>query len=125
VKIAITAENKHGLDSAVSHHFGRCPYYVFVDVDGLDIQSVQVLENPYKQQHEPGMVPRFIHRLGVDVMLSGGMGRRAISLFKQYEIHIATGATGTVRAALENYLRGELSGAAPCRESVEHADRDS
>ncbi|MGB7115857.1 MAG: NifB/NifX family molybdenum-iron cluster-binding protein, partial [Anaerolineales bacterium] len=56
----------------------------------------------------------------VDVMLSGGMGRRAISFFDQYGIQLATGADGTVRTALENYFSGQLSGAEPCRESVEH-----
>ena len=54
------------------------------------------------------------------VMLSGGMGGRAIQFFDQFGIQAATGATGTVRSALESYLGGELVGAAPCKESVEH-----
>jgi hypothetical protein len=53
-------------------------------------------------------------------MLAGGMGRRAIAFFQQYGIETATGATGTVRRALEQYLGGTLQGAEPCRVSVEH-----
>lgn len=32
-----------------------------------------------------------------------------------------TGASGTVRHALECYLGGQLRGVQPCRESIEHA----
>jgi predicted Fe-Mo cluster-binding NifX family protein len=56
----------------------------------------------------------------VDVMLSGGMGRRAIRFFEEYGIQTATGAQSTVQGAVARYLGGELSDAAPCRESVEH-----
>ena len=31
-----------------------------------------------------------------------------------------TGAYGTVRQSVEGYLGGQLRGAAPCKESVEH-----
>jgi len=120
MKIAISTEDKNGLDSLVSHHFGRCPCYVFVDVKDQKVQTVEGIDNPFAQQHQPGMVPEFIHNHGVDVMLSGGMGQRAISFFDQYGIRVATGADGTVRTTLENYFGGQLSGAEPCRESVEH-----
>jgi predicted Fe-Mo cluster-binding NifX family protein len=55
------------------------------------------------------MVPEFIQSHGADVMLSGGMGRRAISFFEQYGIQVGTGANGTVRTTLENYFGGQLS----------------
>ena len=48
------------------------------------------------------------------------MGGRAIQFFEQAGIKAATGASGTVRQALENYLGGKLTEAAPCDESVEH-----
>jgi predicted Fe-Mo cluster-binding NifX family protein len=67
------------------------------------------------------MVPSFINDQGAEVMISGGMGRRAIAFFEQYGIQTATGASGTTRMALESYLNGTLSAAAPCRESIEHA----
>lgn len=57
MRIAISAENKDGLDSLVSHHFGRCPYFVIVDVEGEEVQQIQVIENPFFAGHQPGMVP--------------------------------------------------------------------
>jgi predicted Fe-Mo cluster-binding NifX family protein len=120
MRIAISVETNNGLDSVVAHHFGRCPYFAIVDVDGSEVKAVEVVANPYYGAHQPGQVPGFINQHEADVMLSGGMGGRAIQFFQQYGIQPATGANGTVRTALESYLGGDLTGAAPCKESVEH-----
>ncbi|MBN2502048.1 MAG: NifB/NifX family molybdenum-iron cluster-binding protein [Anaerolineales bacterium] len=120
MRIAFSTEDKNGLDSRISHHFGRCPSYILVDLDGEEVKAVQSIANPFFAQHQPGMVPEFIHNHDVKVMVSGGMGRRAIEFFAQYGIDVATGANGTVQASLDAYLNGALSGAQPCRESVEH-----
>jgi len=124
MRIAISSEEKNGLDSRISHHFGRCPSYILVDVDNEEIQAVQGIDNPFAQNHQPGMVPEYIHNQGANVMISGGMGGRAIDFFDQYGIQVATGADGTVRNTLDRYFKGELNGAQPCRESIEHHDHD-
>ena len=121
MRIAISADDNNGLESVVSPHFGRCPHYILVDVESQDVKAVQSVDNPYYGQHAPGQVPGFIHSQGVNVMLTGGMGRRAIGFFEQYGIEAVTGASGTVRYALERYLGGQLRGVQPCRESIEHA----
>jgi predicted Fe-Mo cluster-binding NifX family protein len=120
MRIAISADSRQGLDSVVSPHFGRCPHYVLVDVEGHDVTDIQEIDSPFYGHHQPGQVPGFIHSLGADVMLAGGMGGRAIMFFEQYGIEGVTGAYGTVRQSVERYLGGELKGAAPCEESQEH-----
>jgi predicted Fe-Mo cluster-binding NifX family protein len=120
MRIAVSADNKNGLESVVSPHFGRCPFFVLVDLDDHDVREVREVDNPYYAQHQPGQVPAFIHNLGANVMLTGGMGGRAIMFFQQFGIEGVTGAFGTVRQSVERYLGGELKGAAPCRESQEH-----
>jgi predicted Fe-Mo cluster-binding NifX family protein len=114
MRIAISAEGDRGLDSIVSPHFGRCPSYVLVDVEDGQAQELRVVDNPYHAQHVPGQVPAFIRSQGVDVMLTGGMGWRAIALFEEYGIEAVSGAQGTVRRALGSYLGGELRGVQPC-----------
>lgn len=113
-RIALSADNQMGLDAAVSPHFGRCPYYVLVDLAGDEVQGVSTVENPYYDAHQPGQVPAFIHAQGANVMITGGMGGRAIAFFEQYGIEPVTGAYGTVRTALRAYLGRELQGAAAC-----------
>jgi len=125
MRIALSADNDNGLDSVISPHFGRCPFYVFVDVDDREvITSVTAEPNPFYAQHQPGAVPGFINGYGVKVMLTGGMGRRAVDFFGQFGIEAVTGASGTVRHALEQYLGGELRGAEPCAVSVAHAPEE-
>jgi len=120
MRIAVSVETNNELESIVAHHFGRCPFFAIVDLEGRDFKSVQVIDNPFYNGHQPGQVPGFINEQKANVMLSGGMGGRAIQFFEQFGIEAATGATGTVRQSLEQYLGGELTGAAPCKESVEH-----
>jgi len=120
MRIAVSADSKEGLDSVVSFHFGRRPYFVLVDVEGREVTQVAEIDNPFYGSHRPGEVPGFIHQQAADVMLAGGMGARAMHFFAQFGIEPVTGATGTVRLALERYLGGELKGAAPCAPSQDH-----
>jgi predicted Fe-Mo cluster-binding NifX family protein len=124
MRIAISADDRNGLDSVVSPHFGRCPHYILMDVEGYEVRAVNAIDNPYYSQHSPGVVPSFIHSQGVDVMLTGGMGSRAIASFEQLGIEAVTGASGTVRRTLELYLGGQLRGVQPCRQSIEHAHQE-
>ena len=118
--IAVSADTNQELDSQVAHHFGRCPFFALVDVEGNEIQSVKIIDNPYYAAHQPGQVPGFINQQGADVMLSGGMGGRAIQFFSQFGIEAATGAAGTVGGAVACYLDGGLKGASSCAESQAH-----
>jgi len=120
MRIAVSADNKNGLGSVVSPHFGRCPCFVVVELDGHEVQEVREVDNPYYGSHQPGQVPAFIHSLGANVMLTGGMGGRAIAFFEQFGVQGVTGAYGTVHQSVERYLGGELQGAEPCHESRGH-----
>lgn len=123
MRIAISLEEDKGLDSRISHHFGRCPFFAIVELEGGKAGAVHVIPNPYFADHQPGMVPGFIKEQGAAVMISGGMGRRAIGFFEEYGIEAATGASGTARDSLLRYLDGELNRASPCRESLGHHGR--
>jgi len=120
MRIAVSAETNQGLESQVAHHFGRCPFFALVEVEEGQIQSVQMVENPFYAAHQPGQVPGFIKEQNADVMLSGGMGGRAIQFFEGFGIKTATGAAGTVQDAVECYLDGQLQGASSCAESEAH-----
>jgi predicted Fe-Mo cluster-binding NifX family protein len=125
MRIAVSADTKNGLDSVVSPHFGRCPHFVLVDLDDHDVTKVREVDNPYYGHHQPGQVPAYINSLGANVMLTGGMGGRAIMFFQQFGIEGVTGAYGTVHQSVERYLGGQLKGAAPCKESKEHGHGDA
>ena len=125
MRIAFSAVTEEGLQSPISPHFGRCPFYIFIDLDEENqIQKVSAIVNEHAKKHDPGQLPAYIRDQGVNVMISGGMGGRAVNFFHQFEVNVATGASGTVQQSLENYLNGSLQGDAPCAESIEHGHGD-
>lgn len=120
MRLAFSSQDDKGLDSRIAPHFGRCPYFILVDLDGEEIKTVSGITNPFYPDHEPGMVPNFIREQEADIMISGGMGGRAIAFFREFGIQTATGAAGTVQDGVALYLGGKLTGAKPCSDSDEH-----
>lgn len=113
--IAITAQSAEGLAATIGAHFGRCPNYTLVTVDEQgEVAEVESIDNPFFRSHQPGAVPSFLQEKGASVVLSGGMGMRAVNLFNQYGIEVATGVSGTCADALQDYLGGRVRGSSPC-----------
>ena len=120
MRIAISAETNNGLESKVAQHFGRCPFYILVDLEDTEVKEVFGVANPHYASHKPGMVPAFINEQNVNVMVAGGMGGRAIEFFNQFGIETATGAAGTAQDALNGYINGTLNGASACAHDHDH-----
>ena len=122
MRVAISLESNLGLESNVSGHFGRCPYFLIADLEVDEIQSVEVIENPHFREHRPGQVPDFIRGKGSQVMISGGMGKRAQAFFGELGVQTAVGASGTAAQAIEQYLRGELPESGLCGGGHHHGE---
>ena len=90
----------------VAAHFGRCPHYTLVDIaDGRVIEK-NVIDNP---GHEPGFLPGFLSTQGVNCIIAGGMGPRAVTLFRTEGIEVIVGVSGSVDQTITDYLAGELA----------------
>ena len=114
VLLAIPSDGPEGLDAPVAGHFGKTRYFTVVEVRDGRIIEVRSVENPIGADHKPGQVPKFVRDLGVDAVVAGGMGTRAKEAFSNFGIAVWSGATGTVRAAVDQYLAGSLSAEAGC-----------
>lgn len=109
IRTAIPTEN-----GKVSGHFGRCPEYTIVDIDGDRVVSKKVVENP---GHEPGRIPQFLHDQDVKIVAAGGMGMRAKDLFTQMGIETILGVSGPVEEVIEGLRAGTLeSSGGPCEQ---------
>lgn len=59
--------------------------------------------------------------MGVNVIISGGMGGGAIEIFNEKGIEVNTGAKGSAEAAENSYLQGALkSTGSVCHEHQHH-----
>jgi predicted Fe-Mo cluster-binding NifX family protein len=102
MRVAIATDGRN-----VGAHFGRCPSYTVVDIDGTSADNRQTLDNP---GHAPGAIPKFLKEHGVEAIIAGGMGRRAQDLFDQMGIEHVVGVTGSVDDAIERCVDGTLEG---------------
>lgn len=109
-----------GLDEQVGEHFGRVPSYTLVNPDTND---VKIVDNTSEHMGGQGYPTEIIAKLGVDTMLCGGLGRRAIMMFEDFGIMVYVGATGTVRDALQAYNEGKLQAATDKNACSQHAYR--
>jgi predicted Fe-Mo cluster-binding NifX family protein len=92
----------------ISAHFGHCEEFsIFdVDIDGKKITSQQSLTPPH---HEPGVLPKWLSELQVDLVIAGGMGQRAQQLFEQNNIDLVIGAMdNTPQELIEQYMNNRL-----------------
>ena len=113
--IVITANDDRGLDGETAMHFGHCSHFVLARLDADHrVAATEVHANPYAEHHEPGQIPQFIQALGADVVLSGGMGGKAIEWFRQLGIEVVTGARASVAETLDAYVTGALAGVTEC-----------
>ena len=119
-RIAFSCEDRKGLASEMSMHFGRCPHFAIVDVEEGQIKQVQMVDNPAFTNHVPGVVPTFINEQKANVMIAGGMGPKAVNMFHDFGIEVATGVGGKVENVLKAYLEGNVRGTVPC--SHDHED---
>ena len=63
---------------------------------------------------DPGSSSKFLHDNGVNVIVSGGMGGRAIQFFHQYGIRVVLGAAGSVDGPIETILKVNLKTSQYC-----------
>lgn len=118
--VAVAAEDDVGIEGQVSAYFGRCPFYVVAEVEGIHVKTVRVVPNPNFARHQPGAMPRFIYGLGAHAILAGGMGPRAIDMFRRVGIEVVTDVSGKIRDALSVFLSGNFGDAAPCKHDGRH-----
>jgi len=89
-------------------HFGHCEQFALLDVDekAKKITGKQLLTPP---AHEPGVLPRWLHQQGASIIIAGGMGSRAQSLFAENGIEVVVGALGDEPEKVATaYLNGTL-----------------
>ena len=58
--------------------------------------------------HQPGLLPKFLVELNANTIITGGMGQRAIDLFKAQNIEVILGAAGSIEENLKEYMGGAL-----------------
>ena len=100
-KVAIPMEN-----GVLAAHFGHCKQFATVDVEGQKQLKREDVDAP---PHEPGLLPKWLGERGVNTILAGGMGQRALTLFAEQGIKVVVGVPSEpVEDIVNAYLEGAL-----------------
>ena len=89
----------------VEEHFGHCKKFAVCLIENEEIVSVNLIQAP---EHQPGLLPKFLGKQGANVIITGGMGQRAINLFKEQGIDVILGSEGKIEDVLHKYLNSNL-----------------
>ncbi|MBN2284871.1 MAG: NifB/NifX family molybdenum-iron cluster-binding protein [Tissierellales bacterium] len=100
MKIAVAS-----IDGKVSQHFGHCDGFYLFDEENGTIHNKEFVQSP---EHVPGLLPKFLADLGVNTIISGGMGGAAVNLFNERNVEVVVGATGDAMENVQEYLKGNL-----------------
>ncbi|MCL2032033.1 MAG: NifB/NifX family molybdenum-iron cluster-binding protein [Methanomassiliicoccaceae archaeon] len=102
MKVVVIAEGDT-LDSYVAEDFGHAPFFLVVDSDTLDYH---VIENEYAKLEGAGMkVANAIAGLGVDAVITGGIGSHGLDILGKAGIHVAYDEEGAVEECVADLKR--------------------
>ncbi|MDH4222285.1 MAG: NifB/NifX family molybdenum-iron cluster-binding protein [candidate division Zixibacteria bacterium] len=106
MKVAITSQGDN-LNAQVDTRFGRCAYFVIVD---LEERKIEAVPNPASDA-TGGAGPQAAQAIadkGVGAVITGNVGPNAFQTLRAANIKIYQGAFGTVQETLTKYEIGEL-----------------
>jgi len=108
MRVAVSAMGK-GLKSKVDVRFGRCTNFVIAEVEGTEIKEVRNVKNTAsKQMGGAGITSsELVARQGAKAVITGNIGPRAMSVFKEFAIEVYHGE-GTVGEALKKFANNQL-----------------
>ncbi|MCL1810707.1 MAG: hypothetical protein FWG41_00575 [Methanomassiliicoccaceae archaeon] len=102
MRIAVISEGD-SLDSYVAEDFGHAPFFLIVDSDTLDYH---VVANEYADSMGAGMkVADAITGLGVEAVITGGIGSHGLDILSKAGIHVAYDEEGTVEECVNDLKR--------------------
>jgi len=107
MKIAVASKGKT-ISSRVDDRFGRCPYFLVVDTTSGTIETIT---NPAQKEKNAAGI-KACHMLiaeGVDAVVVKNVGHNVFVTLTGAGMDVYTVASGTVKAALEQVKRGELT----------------
>jgi predicted Fe-Mo cluster-binding NifX family protein len=105
MKIAISA-NGTTLDDMIDPRFGRCQYFIYVDLETLQFEAV---ENPgLTASGGAGIASaQAIAAKGVESVLTGNCGPNAYQVLSAAGIKVITGVAGKIKDIVQDYKAGK------------------
>lgn len=104
MKIVVTSTGKD-LSSKVDPRFGRCPYFIIIDSETMNFETV---ENPNVSAMGGAGIQsaQLVANKGAEAVLTGSCGPNAFQTLQAAGVKVITGVVGTVTEAVQQYKSG-------------------
>ena len=116
MKLAVTSQGSE-LTSTADRRFGRAKCFLVVDTETDKTRMVDNSVNLKAAQGAGIEAGRKMAELGVEAVVTGNVGPKALGTFKAAGVRVYTGATGTVADAIEQWKAHKLALKPPKKES--------
>lgn len=108
-RIVVPVLEERGLNARLSEHFGRAPYFAVIDLDeNGSISSQRTVSNISEHFGGTGRPPDRILQLRPTVLITYGMGPRALVIFQNARVAVLRANANTVEGVVAAYNNDEL-----------------
>lgn len=108
MKIAISSTGKD-LEDNVDERFGRCPYFIIVEIENKKIKSSKTIENTATAQMGRAGISaaEIVANEKVEAIITVNIGPRAFDVFSQFGIKLYQ-APGKIKDVIKQFIDGKL-----------------
>jgi predicted Fe-Mo cluster-binding NifX family protein len=106
--ICIPTLDGSGLLSEVSMHFGKSPYFTLIKFENGEIKEINVIESLGKHRGGSKTPAEIILDSKADILISGNLGSKAVSMLRNSGIEVFSGASGKVKDVVKEWKMGML-----------------
>jgi predicted Fe-Mo cluster-binding NifX family protein len=109
VRIVIPVSEEKGIDSKLSQHFGRAPFYAIIDLDEKgNVIGEETISNTSEHFGGVGLPPDRILQLKPKALVTYGLGSKALGIFQNACVAVLRTEAITCKEVVEAYNNNEL-----------------
>ena len=109
VRIVVPVSDEKGIDSHLSQHFGRAPFYAIIDLDEKgQVIGQGTIANTSEHFGGIGLPPDRILQLKPKALVTYGLGSKALRMFQDVGVAVLRTEANTVREVVSAYNNDEL-----------------
>jgi predicted Fe-Mo cluster-binding NifX family protein len=109
MRLVIPVLDESGLNAQLSQHFGRAPYFLVLEVDEAgQIYGQRTIANVSEHFGGVGQPPDRILQIRPNILITYGMGPRALNIFQNARVAVLKANANTVRNVIAAYNNDAL-----------------
>jgi predicted Fe-Mo cluster-binding NifX family protein len=109
VRLVVPISEEKGINSQLSQHFGRAPFYAVIDLDEkAQIIGSKTIANTSEHFGGVGLPPDRIVQLKPDALVTYGLGSKALRMFQDAGVAVLRTDANNVKDVVNAYKANEL-----------------